>query len=170
MTPPGYPAARVAAIRVHAHFAASQQEEGQIAFVPDIETIESIIDVAFWASLRREEIYTPRISLALVSPGQVKLPLAFEWPVPLASQPLSSAPRLTVQKYEIKSNHCLRAMRGSLRSVVLQKKCAGAGGEGSGSGVHQAEEAEAGEEAEALCDPAKGDAHQDLQNRGDDGD
>src|ERR1700733_4889336 len=89
MTPPGYPAARVAAIRVHAHFAASQQEEGQIAFVPDIETIESIIDVAFWASLRREEIYTPRISLALVSPGQVKLPLAFEWPVPLASQPLT---------------------------------------------------------------------------------
>ncbi len=52
-------------------------------------TIEAIIDVAFWASLRREETYTPRISLAFVEPSQLNMPLMFERPVPLASQPLT---------------------------------------------------------------------------------
>src|SRR5687768_12794626 len=32
--------------------------------MPDAETIEAVIEAAFWASLRREEGYTPRISLA----------------------------------------------------------------------------------------------------------
>ncbi len=48
-----------------------------------------MIDVAFWASLRREETYTPRVSLAFVEPSQVNLPLMFEKPVPLASQSLT---------------------------------------------------------------------------------
>ena len=36
---------------------------------PDADTIEAIIDAAFWASLRREESYVPKISLALAPAG-----------------------------------------------------------------------------------------------------
>jgi hypothetical protein len=82
---PGYTAARAAAIRVQPHYASNANMD----FVPDIATIETIVDVAFWASLRREETFTPRISLAFVAPEQVPLPLVFERPVPLASQPLT---------------------------------------------------------------------------------
>ena len=53
------------------------------ATVPDAETIEAIIDAAFWASLRREEGYTPRISLAFLSPEEAAHPLIFERPLPL---------------------------------------------------------------------------------------
>ena len=104
MTGPAYPAARAAAVRVHPHFSAHAarrpfgQEhslDGAIVAtihngpVPDIETIQAIVDVAFWASLKREEIYTPRISLAFVGPEDVDQPLTFERPVPLASLALT---------------------------------------------------------------------------------
>jgi hypothetical protein len=49
--------------------------------VPDTETIELIIDAAFWASLRREEGYVPRISLAFLSPEEAAQPLVFERPL-----------------------------------------------------------------------------------------
>ena len=42
-----------------------------------------MIDAAFWASLRREEGYMPRISLAFLSPEQAVQPLLFERPLPL---------------------------------------------------------------------------------------
>ncbi len=91
MTQPPYPAARAAALRVHPHY--SRYFETGIGkdseILPSIETIEAIIDVAFWASLRREENYTPRISLAFVSPSQVEMPLVFERPVALSAQPLT---------------------------------------------------------------------------------
>ncbi|MGA2711715.1 MAG: putative sensor domain DACNV-containing protein [Bryobacteraceae bacterium] len=86
MTHPAYPAARVAALRVHPHYA---QHLAETELLPDTETIEAMIDVAFWASLRREETYTPRVSLAFVPPAHVDLPLVFEQPIPLASQPLT---------------------------------------------------------------------------------
>jgi hypothetical protein len=91
---PGYPAARSVAARVHPHFArhlaAKKSEEVRtVAFLPGIEDIEAIIDVAFWASLRREETCTPRISLAFVSPAQLEVPLIFERPVPFASTALT---------------------------------------------------------------------------------
>jgi hypothetical protein len=92
MTQPAYPAARLAAAKVHPHFArrlAAMHAEGDLGLLPELETMESIIDVAFWASLRREETYTPRISLAFVAPEQVDLPLIFERPVPLESQALT---------------------------------------------------------------------------------
>ena len=41
------------------------------------ETIEAVIDAGFWASLRREEGYTPRISLAFLSPEETADPLRF---------------------------------------------------------------------------------------------
>lgn len=87
MTEPAYPAARAAALRIHARF--DQQGDGITELLPDVETIESMIDVAFWASLRREEIYTPRVSLAFVAPTQVQMPLVLERPVRLASQALT---------------------------------------------------------------------------------
>jgi hypothetical protein len=57
--------------------------------MPDVVAIEAIIEAAFWASLRREEGYIPRISLAFVAPETVKGPLRFERPLPLAAQPLT---------------------------------------------------------------------------------
>ena len=94
MTQPAYPAARAAALRVYPHYSRNLATnhvdgEGKSELLPDVETIEAIIDVAFWASLRREETYTPRLSLAFVAPTQVDMPLIFERAVPLASQPLT---------------------------------------------------------------------------------
>jgi hypothetical protein len=51
--------------------------------VPDAFTIERLIDAAFWASLRREEDYIPRISLAFVSPDATPHPLLLERALPL---------------------------------------------------------------------------------------
>jgi len=47
------------------------------------------VDAAFWASLRREEGYIPKISMALVAPANVAHPLLFERSLPLESHPLS---------------------------------------------------------------------------------
>jgi hypothetical protein len=50
--------------------------------------IEAIIDAAFWASLRREESYVPKISLAFLPPEAAEHPLLFERPLPLAPDKL----------------------------------------------------------------------------------
>ncbi|PYQ98067.1 MAG: hypothetical protein DMF96_12180 [Acidobacteria bacterium] len=89
MTGPAYPAARVVAPTVHAHFARHADEahrRGRITAgpPPDADTIEAIIDAAFWASLRREESYVPKISLAFMPPDAARHPLVFERPLPLA--------------------------------------------------------------------------------------
>jgi hypothetical protein len=60
-----------------------------VAAVPDAGTIEALIDAAFWASLRREEGYTPRISLAFLVPEPHRRPLIFERPLPLRPEVLS---------------------------------------------------------------------------------
>ena len=74
-----YTAARTVSPKVQAYFAhhhAEAMRRGQehLASLPDAETIEAVIDAAFWASLRREEGYVPRISLALLSPEQAMHP------------------------------------------------------------------------------------------------
>jgi Probable sensor domain DACNV len=94
MTESAYPAARAAAGRIRSHFVrhlaqASLQQGGKVAALPDTVAIEAIIEAAFWASLRREEGYMPRISLAFVAPETVKWPLRFERRLPLAAQPLT---------------------------------------------------------------------------------
>jgi hypothetical protein len=71
------------AAKVHAHFArhvadAEGRGEPNLASVPDADTIETIIEAAFWASLRREENYIPRISLAFLAPQQSRHPMLFE--------------------------------------------------------------------------------------------
>jgi hypothetical protein len=83
-----YAAARAVApsVRTHLLYHVSEaQKRGERALpdVPDEPTIARIIDAAFWASLRREEGYIPKISLAFVSPGETLYPLLFARPVPL---------------------------------------------------------------------------------------
>jgi hypothetical protein len=71
------------AARVEAHFArqlatARERGEGDLAPPPDTSAIEAMLDAAFWASLRRQEGYEPRVSLAFVPPEQAGQPLRFE--------------------------------------------------------------------------------------------
>jgi hypothetical protein len=71
------------------HLATPSHQAAGKAALPDTAAIEGIIEAAFWASLRREEGYMPRISLAFVAPDMVKWPLKFERRLPLAAQPLT---------------------------------------------------------------------------------
>lgn len=94
MSTPAYPAARAVADYIRQHFArqievACQKDQPQLAAAPDIQTIEEIIDAAFWASLWREEGYSPKISLAFLSPEQAGYPLMFETALPLNPAALS---------------------------------------------------------------------------------
>lgn len=82
-----YPDSRVVATTVQEHFArhiAAARRQGQhdLAPQPDVMTIEEIINAAFWASLRREESYFPKISVAFLPPEQAEQPLTFERPLP----------------------------------------------------------------------------------------
>ena len=88
MSVPAYPAARAVAERVHAHFGrhlaiAREAGRGPLAAEPDPHAIEVMIDAAFWASLRREEGQTPRISLAFVSAAEAGQPILFTERLPL---------------------------------------------------------------------------------------
>jgi hypothetical protein len=88
MPGPTYSAARAVAGRVLEHFAvhattARAAGREPLARVPDAPTVEEMIDAAFWASLRREEGVSPRISLAFVSPDHAGMPLRFRDPLPL---------------------------------------------------------------------------------------
>jgi hypothetical protein len=94
MTEPAYMAARAVAETVQEHFArhlATAREHGQqrLATQPDAQAIEQIIDAAFWASLRREESYSPKISLAFLPPEQSGQPLRFERQLPLTAAALA---------------------------------------------------------------------------------
>jgi hypothetical protein len=95
MTEPSYPAARTVAITVEEHFAryfalASPQHNGQkLARHPDAQVVEAIIDAAFWASLRREEGFSPKISLAFLPPEDAGQPLKFERHLPFTPHTLS---------------------------------------------------------------------------------
>jgi hypothetical protein len=89
-----YPVARAVAPRLHAHFAkhvseASARGQQHVAAVPDVGAIEAMIEAAFWSSLRREEGFVPRISLAFVSPSEATSPLNFANPLPLDATALS---------------------------------------------------------------------------------
>lgn len=94
MPEPSYPASRLVAGKLEAHFVRQLAEASiygheVLAQAPDAATIESIIDAAFWASLRREEGYSPKISLAFFPPEQSANSLKFERPLPLTPQALS---------------------------------------------------------------------------------
>ena len=81
-TIPTYQAARYAAPVIEAHFAehlspVTNRGEEDVASHPDTALIESLIDIAFWASLRREEGISPKISLAFLPPEQAGQPVVF---------------------------------------------------------------------------------------------
>jgi hypothetical protein len=83
MTTSSYHAARIVAVTVEEHFArylatARRQSRQELARHPDAQVIEAIIDAAFWSSLRREEGFSPKISLAFLSPEEAGQPLMFE--------------------------------------------------------------------------------------------
>lgn len=83
-----YNAARAVAKTVESHFvrhlAASRLEnEEEMAPEPDAGVIEVLIDTAFWASLRREEGHSPKISLAFLPPELAGSPLLLEHRLPL---------------------------------------------------------------------------------------
>ncbi|HUF46492.1 MAG TPA: hypothetical protein VMM93_01690 [Vicinamibacterales bacterium] len=88
MSDPAYTVARVIASRVLEHLDEYRQRaetagQGPLAPQPDAGVIEAMVDTAFWASLRREEGQSPRISLAFVSPDLAGTPLRFRDPLPL---------------------------------------------------------------------------------------
>ncbi len=89
MTDPAYPAARAIAPRVREQFARHLAVAGFVdthgVLLPHPGDIEAVIDAAFWASLRREEGYVPKISLALLPPDRAVQPMLFEQSLPLVS-------------------------------------------------------------------------------------
>ena len=93
MSGPPYPAARAVAPTIEGYFrrhlAAEDEAQHDAAILPDAGAIERIIDTAFWASLRREEGYVPKISLAFLRPEQTVSSLMLERPLPLAPAALA---------------------------------------------------------------------------------
>jgi hypothetical protein len=57
--------------------------------VPSPDVIERMIDATFWASLRREEGYVPKISMAFLPPEHNEHPMLIERPVPLTPTALT---------------------------------------------------------------------------------
>lgn len=83
LSEPSYLPARIVAAKIEAHLlrhleVARQLDEQDLACVPSVSVIESIIDIGFWASLRREEGHPPKISIAFLPPDQAGKPLIFE--------------------------------------------------------------------------------------------
>lgn len=89
-----YQAAGIVAPVIEAHFAkhllsAKERGEEDLASHPEADVIEALIDIAFWASLRREEGISPKISLALLPPDQAGHPILFEHKIILNSDVLT---------------------------------------------------------------------------------
>ena len=73
-------------LRIHRQSVQTQPPE---MLVPDTRVIEQLVDAAFWASVRREEGYVPKISLAYLPPGDDVHPLMFARPLALEPGPLT---------------------------------------------------------------------------------
>ncbi|KAA2238885.1 hypothetical protein F0L74_21975 [Chitinophaga agrisoli] len=89
-----YQAASKVAGLIAAHFykhlaAAQENGEENLAAAPDARVVEKLIDVAFWASLHKEEGNSTKISLAFLPPAQAGKPLLFERPLQLTPKVLS---------------------------------------------------------------------------------
>ncbi len=92
MAEPGYPAARTVAATVETFFArhhAAASGTQELGPPPEAPIVETMINSAFWASLRREEGRSPRISLAYLPPGQAERPLVFERRLALSANTLT---------------------------------------------------------------------------------
>jgi hypothetical protein len=80
---PRYLAARITAERVYPRFEGLRHNGTAL---PGVDEIEQLIDAAFWASLRREESYSPKISLAFVAPEENGASLSFERSLALTAE------------------------------------------------------------------------------------
>jgi len=94
MTYGTYSAGQALAGRVRDRFArdldaARQAGVANLAPLPPIELIDAVVDAAFWTSLRREEVYVPKISLALLPRESTSRALVFERPLPLVPPALA---------------------------------------------------------------------------------
>lgn len=87
MSGPPYPAARAVAATIKDYFdrrfAVAKTKPQPLAPQPDAAAVEAIINASFWASLRREEGYSPKISLAFLPPEASPQPMTFERPLEL---------------------------------------------------------------------------------------
>ena len=88
MSNPLYAAARSSAAGLVDYFArhaaAAEAHPSVGSCLPDVGTVEALIDAAFWASLQREEGYVPEISLAFLPPKRAVRPLMLAQPMPLS--------------------------------------------------------------------------------------
>jgi sensor domain DACNV-containing protein len=95
MNHPAYAVARIVAPTVAAHLqlhrAALPPSAGHLPLelLPTADDIEALIDTAFWASVRREEGYVPKISLAFLRPVPDIWPLTFAQSIPLEPSALT---------------------------------------------------------------------------------
>ncbi|HEX8022120.1 putative sensor domain DACNV-containing protein, partial [Mucilaginibacter sp.] len=87
---PTYKAAGKVATIIERHFrhfhakALADNNEIDLAPTPSCTTIESLIDISFWASLRREEGFSPKFTLAFLPPEAAGQPLLFGGKIKLA--------------------------------------------------------------------------------------
>jgi hypothetical protein len=93
MTGPAYLLAQEVARIIQPHFArhlaAADGPEKELAPLPGSEVLAAIIDAAFWASLRSEEGFVSKISLAFLPPERSAYPLLFEQAFALAPDALT---------------------------------------------------------------------------------
>lgn len=94
LSEPTYIAARMVAANIAAHFAkhlADARLHGarNLADEPQTRIIEAVIDVSFWASLRKEEGRPPKISIALLPPDRASQPFIFGNPLRLTPHNLT---------------------------------------------------------------------------------
>lgn len=82
MPGPAYPAARAVAVSIEQYFArhheVARKKHHDLAPAPDAAAVEAIINATFWASLRKEEGYSPKISLAFLPPTASSQPMLLE--------------------------------------------------------------------------------------------
>lgn len=89
-----YQGAKIVANNIEAHFAKHITDglakgEVDLAPQPPARVIEAIIDASFWASLRKEEGHSPRISIAFLPPEQAGKPLLLQYKMPLNANVLA---------------------------------------------------------------------------------
>ena len=94
MTEPAYSLAPLAAAIVEAFYDRHAPPDGDPdthapGLIPDGESVVSMVDAAFWASLRREEGRSSLVSLAFVPPDQTAQPLMFAHPLALEPDSLA---------------------------------------------------------------------------------
>ena len=96
MTQPAYAVARLVAPKVAEHLQLHRSAlpshdplQPPRELLPDARAIETLVDTAFWASVRREEGYIPKISFAFLRPLAELHPLMFAKPLPLEPSALT---------------------------------------------------------------------------------